>query len=75
MNKSKAEDKDRKTPSGRVFVVIHLFQGVIHEVKVHTDRKIAQADYEGRIIAAYGELVDEQNGKDEILFEEAQVEP
>jgi len=75
MNKRKAEDKDRKTPSGKVFVVIHLFQGVIHEVKVHTDQKIAEADYEGRIIAAYGELVDEQYGKDEILFEESQVEP
>ncbi len=75
MNKSKAEDKDRKTQSRKVFVVIHLFQGVIHEVKVHTDKKIAQVDYEGRIIAAYGELVDEQYDKDEILFEEAQVEP
>jgi hypothetical protein len=75
MNKRKAQEKDRKTLSGKVFVVIHLFQGFIHEVKVHTDKKIAQADYEGRIIAAYGELVDEQYGKDEILFEEAQVEP
>ncbi len=50
MNKRKAEDKDRKTPSGKVFVVIHLFQGVIHEVKVHTEQKIAQTDYEERII-------------------------
>jgi hypothetical protein len=56
------EIKEGQVMPEKVLVVVHLFQGVIHEVRVHTDQKIAQADYEGRIIAAYGELVDEQYG-------------
>lgn len=39
----------------------------------HIIMKKAQEDYEKRIIKAYGELVDEQQGKDEILMREAEV--
>ena len=58
----------------KVHVVIRLFEGILEEVAVHRNEKKAQEDYEKRIIEAYGELVDEQNGKDEILMTEAVVE-
>lgn len=58
----------------RVHVVIYLFEGILEEVAVHRNQKKAQEDYEKRIIDAYGELVDEQHGKEEILMTEAEVE-
>lgn len=58
----------------KVHVVIHLFQGILHEVAVHRKQDKAKEDYEKRIIKAYGELVDEQHGDDEILMDEAVVE-
>lgn len=54
-------------------VVIYLFEGILEEVAVHRNQKKAQEDYEKRIIDAYGELVDEQHGKEEILMTEAEV--
>lgn len=56
-----------------VHVVIHLFEGILEKVIVHKSQDKAQKDYEKRIIEAYGELVDEQHGKDEILMTEAEV--
>lgn len=57
----------------KVHVVIFLFEGILEEVAVHRSADKAQKDYEKRIIEAYGELVDEQHGKDEILMTEAVV--
>ena len=68
-----AEKLSDKAP-GTVFVVIHMFQGVIHEVNVHSDPIKARADYEKRIIEAYDELVDEQCGNDEIQLIETQMD-
>ncbi len=57
----------------KVHVVIHLFQGILHEVAVHRRADKAREDYEKRIIEAYGSLVDEQHGNDEIIMDEAVV--
>jgi len=57
----------------KVYVVIHLFEGILDGVTVHRSQDKAQKDYEESIILAYGELVDEQHGKDEILMTEADV--
>lgn len=57
----------------KVHVVVYLFEGILEEVAVHRNQKKAQEDYEKRIIDAYGELVDEQHGKEEILMTEAEV--
>lgn len=59
--------------NNKVHVVIHLFQGILHEVAVHRNEDKAREDYEKRIIKAYGELVDEQHGDDEIMMEETEV--
>jgi len=57
----------------RVYVVIHLFQGILEKVAVHRNEEKAIEDYEKRINEAYGEFVEEQHGKDEILMTEAEV--
>jgi hypothetical protein len=57
----------------KVHVVIYLFEGILEEVAIHRNKKKAKEDYEKRIIDAYGELVDEQHGKEEILMTEAEV--
>jgi len=57
----------------RVHVVVYLFQGILEEVAVHRNADKAKEDYEARIIKAYGELVDEQHGNEEILMTEAEV--
>lgn len=59
--------------SEKVHVVIHIFQGVINDVIVHRDESKANEDYQKRVIEAYGELVDEQEGDDEIRLYEAEV--
>lgn len=57
----------------KVHVVIRLFQGILENVKVHRREDKAKEEYEKRIIEAYGELVDEQHGDDEIMMIEAEV--
>ena len=57
----------------KVHVVVYLFQGILEEVVVHRFKNTAREDYEARIIKAYGELVDEQHGDDEILMTEAEM--
>lgn len=57
----------------KVHVVVYLFQGILEEVAVHRFKDKAREDYEKRIIEAYGELVDEQHGNEEILMTEAEV--
>ena len=75
MNDLIGEVQEIKDALGKetVHVVIHLFQGILEEVAVHRREDKAKEDYESRIIKAYGELVDEQHGNDEILMTEAEV--
>lgn len=75
MNDLMGEAQEIKDTLGKetVHVVIHLFEGILEKVVVHRSQDKAREDYEKRIIEAYGSLVDEQHGKDEILMEEAEV--
>lgn len=68
-----AQDVKNTVCKENVHVVIHLFQGILEEVAVHRREGKAKEDYESRIIKAYGELVDEQHGNDEILMTKAEV--
>lgn len=75
MNDLISEAKEIKDTLGKetVHVVIHLFEGILETAVVYRSQDKARKDYEKRIIEAYGELVDEQHGKDEILMAEAEV--
>lgn len=57
-----------------MYAVVHLFQGIVHEVTVYYDWDIAREAADKKIIEAYGELVEEQCGDDEIILEEAKGE-
>ncbi len=57
-----------------LYAVIHLFQGIVHEIKIFPEWDKAREAADKKIIEAYGELVEEQCGDDEILLEAAQVE-
>ncbi len=57
-----------------MYAVVHLFQGIVHEIKIFPEWGKAREAADKKIIKAYGELVDEQCGDDEILLEAAQVE-
>ena len=57
-----------------MYAVIHLFQGIAHEIKIFPEWDKAREAADKKIIEAYGELVEEQCGDDEILLEAAQVE-
>jgi hypothetical protein len=57
-----------------MYAVVHLFQGIIHEIKVFPEWEKAREYADKEIIKEYGELVEEQCGDDEILLEVAQVE-
>ena len=74
MARKKPESNVLSLPK-EVYVVIHLFQGTIHEVKVYLDWNMARGAADVKIIKEYGELVDEQCGDDEIILEEAEVVP
>lgn len=68
-----AQEVKNMVSKDNVHVVIYLFEGILEEVAVHRNANKAKEDYEKRIIEAYGELVDEQHGKEEILMTEAEV--
>ena len=57
-----------------MYAVVHLFQGIVHEIKIFPEWDKAREAADKKIIEAYGELVEEQCGDDEILLEAAQVE-
>jgi hypothetical protein len=57
-----------------MYAVVHLFQGIVHEIKIFPEWDKAREAADKKIIEAYGELVEEQCGGDEILLEAAQVE-
>jgi len=58
----------------KMYAVVHLFQGTVHEVTVYYEWDIAREAADKKIIEAYGELVEEQCGDDEIILEEAKGE-
>ncbi len=68
-----AQDVKNIVSKEKVYVVVYLFQGILEEVAVHRNVEKAIEDYEKRINKAYGELVDEQHGNEEILMTEAEV--
>jgi len=57
-----------------MYAVVHLFQGIIHKIKVFPEWEKAREYADKEIIKEYGELVEEQCADDEILLELAQVE-
>jgi hypothetical protein len=57
-----------------MYAVVHLFQGIVHEIHIFPEWDKAREAADKKIIEAYGELVEEQCGDDEILLEAAQVE-
>ena len=57
-----------------MYAVVHLFQGIVHEIKIFPEWDKAREAADKKIIEAYGELVEEQCGDDEILLEAAQAE-
>jgi len=57
-----------------MYAVVHLFQGIVHEIKIFPEWDKAREAADKKIIEAYRELVEEQCGDDEILLEAAQVE-
>ncbi|MFZ3168183.1 MAG: hypothetical protein WA130_11260 [Candidatus Methanoperedens sp.] len=58
-----------------VYVVVHMFQGIVDELKVFLDRDMARDARDKKIIEEYGELVEEQCGKYEFILGEAEVFP
>lgn len=57
-----------------MYAVVHLFQGIVHEIKIFPEWDKAREAADKKIIEAYGELVEEQCGDDEIILEEAKGE-
>jgi hypothetical protein len=56
-----------------MYAVIHLFQGIVHEIKIFLEWDKAREAADKKIIEAYGELVEEQNGDNEIILEQAEL--
>ena len=56
-----------------MYAVIHLFQGIVHEIKIFLEWDKAREAADKKIIGAYGELVKEQCGDDEIVLEQAEL--
>ena len=56
-----------------IYAVIHLFQGIVHEIKIFPEWDKAREAADKKIIEAYGELVEEQNGDNEIILEQAEL--
>lgn len=70
---SEAEGIKEQLQGEKAHVVIHLFQGILEKVVVHRKPDKAKKDWEKRVVEAYGGLVDEQHGDNEILMMEAEV--
>jgi hypothetical protein len=56
-----------------MYAVIHLFQGIVHEIKIFPNWDKAREAADKKIIKAYGELIEEQCGDDEIILEQAEL--
>ncbi len=55
-----------------MYAVIHLFQGIVHEIKIFPEWDKAREAADQKIIEEYGELVEEQNDDNEIILEQAE---
>ena len=56
-----------------LYAVIHLFQGIVHEIKIFPEWDKAREAADKKIVKEYGKLVEEQNGDDEIILEQAEL--
>src|SRR5665811_761372 len=56
-----------------LYAVIHLFQGIVHEIKIFPEWDKAREAADKKIVEEYGELVEEQNGDNEIILEQAEL--
>jgi len=56
-----------------MYAVIHLFQGIVHEIKIFPEWDKAREAADKKIVKEYGKLVEEQNGDDEIILEQAEL--
>ena len=56
-----------------IYAVIHLFQGIVHEIKIFPEWDKAREAADKKIVEEYGELVEEQNGDNEIILEQAEL--
>lgn len=59
--------------ANELYAVIHLFQGIVHEIKIFPEWDKAREAADKKIVEEYGELVEEQNGDNEIILEQAEV--
>jgi len=55
-----------------MYAVVHLFQGIVHEIKIFPEWDKAREAADKKIVKEYGELVEEQNGDNEIILEQAE---
>ena len=56
-----------------MYAVVHLFQGIVQEIKIFPEWDKAREAADKKIVEEYGELVEEQNGDNEIILEQAEV--
>lgn len=56
-----------------MYAVIHLFQGIVHEIQIFPEWDKAREAADKKIVEEYGELVEEQNGDNEIILEQAEL--
>ena len=56
-----------------MYAVIHMFQGIVHEIKIFPEWDKAREAADKKIVEEYGELVEEQNGDNEIILEQAEL--
>ena len=56
-----------------MYAVVHLFQGIVHEIKIFPEWDKAREAADKKIVEEYGELVEEQNGDNEIILEQAEL--
>lgn len=56
-----------------LYAVIHLFQGIVHEIKIFQEWDKAREAADKKIVEEYSELVEEQNGDNEIILEQAEL--
>ena len=56
-----------------MYAVVHLFQGIVHEIKIFLEWDKAREAADKKIVEEYSELVEEQNGDNEIILEQAEL--
>ena len=56
-----------------MYAVIHLFQGIVIEIQIFPEWDKAREAADKKIVEEYSELVEEQNGDNEIILEQAEL--